>query len=102
MPGTNPWLNHIAQYRQANPDVKYKQALIEAKATYSTNKPPVVEAVKPQKKQVEKVVAVPVVAPVPVVEAVKPQKKKAVLPVPVVAPVPVKKVKSSQTAPLSQ
>ena len=92
----NPWLSHVASYRQANPNVKYKQALTEAKATY---KQPVVEAppepsgskkrdalppapVKQEKKKVEKVVVVP---PAPVVE------------------IPTKKVstkKASQTVPL--
>ncbi|MGA1049341.1 MAG: hypothetical protein ACO3UU_15150 [Minisyncoccia bacterium] len=31
---SNPWLSHVAQFRQANPDVKYKDALKAAKATY--------------------------------------------------------------------
>ena len=30
----NPWLSHVAEFRKANPDVKYKQALSEAKKTY--------------------------------------------------------------------
>ena len=81
----NPWLSHVASYRQANPNVKYKQALTEAKATY---KQPVVEApppapVKQEKKKVEKVVVVP---PAPVVEPTKKVSTK----------------KASQTAPLSQ
>ncbi len=53
MPSTNPWLSHVAQFRQANPDVKYKQALTEAKKTY---KQPSVVAPPPP----EPVVEVPV------------------------------------------
>lgn len=36
----NPWLSHVAEFRKANPDVKYKQALIEAKKTYKQPIPP--------------------------------------------------------------
>ena len=82
----NPWLSHVASYRQANENLSYKDSLKGAKATY---KQPVVEApppapVKQEKKKVEKVVVVP---PAPVVE------------------IPTKKVstkKANQTAPLSQ
>jgi hypothetical protein len=41
---SNPWLSHVAQFRQANPDVKYKEALKAAKATY---KQPAVMALPP-------------------------------------------------------
>jgi hypothetical protein len=31
---TNAWINHVREYRAANPDVSYKQAMVNAKATY--------------------------------------------------------------------
>jgi hypothetical protein len=36
----NPWLSHVAEFRKANPDVKYKQALSEAKKTYKQTPAP--------------------------------------------------------------
>ena len=35
----SPWLAHIAEYRVANPDVSYKQALVAAKETYTSANP---------------------------------------------------------------
>ena len=31
----NAWLDHVREYRGANPDVSYKQAMVNAKGTYS-------------------------------------------------------------------
>ena len=31
---TNAWINHVREYRAANPEVSYKQAMVNAKATY--------------------------------------------------------------------
>lgn len=30
----NPWLVHVKQFRLTHPEMKYKQVLVEAKATY--------------------------------------------------------------------
>ena len=35
----SPWLAHIAKYRESNPDVSYKQALVSAKETYTSANP---------------------------------------------------------------
>jgi hypothetical protein len=61
----NPWLSHVAEFRKANPDVKYKQALSEAKKTYKQTPapapvsitPPVVEVplTKPKKSTQRKI-----------------------------------------------
>jgi len=32
---TNPWLEHVKQYRQAHPEISYKEALKEASKTYN-------------------------------------------------------------------
>jgi hypothetical protein len=44
----NPWLTHVAQYRDKNPNIKYKDALVLAKETYNqpvTQQPVVVASV---------------------------------------------------------
>lgn len=43
----NNWLSHVAEFRKANPDVKYKQALSEAKKTYKQTPAPVPIAPEP-------------------------------------------------------
>ena len=30
----NAWLDHVREYRSANPEVSYKQAMVNAKASY--------------------------------------------------------------------
>ena len=35
----SPWLAHIAKYRESNPEVSYKQALVAAKETYTSANP---------------------------------------------------------------
>lgn len=34
MTGSNPWLKHVKETRTANPNLSYKEALIQAKKTY--------------------------------------------------------------------
>lgn len=33
--GVNPWLEHVKAFRTAHPGMKFKEVLIQAKATYS-------------------------------------------------------------------
>jgi hypothetical protein len=35
----SPWLAHIAAFRASNPDVSYKQALVQAKESYTSANP---------------------------------------------------------------
>ena len=45
---SNPWLSHVKTFREKNPNIKYKEALIQAKETYrqpAMPPPPVVEVV---------------------------------------------------------
>lgn len=55
----NAWLQHVAEYRKSNPDVSYKNALKEAKASYKPaekrpyNKKKVVVNDEPEVKTVE-------------------------------------------------
>ena len=32
---TNPWIAHVQAFRQEHPDLNYKEALQQAKATYT-------------------------------------------------------------------
>ena len=34
MSKSNPWLSHVSQFRKKNPNLEYKQVLIEARKTY--------------------------------------------------------------------
>ena len=55
---SNPWLSHVKTFREKNPNIKYKEALIQAKETYrqpAIPPPPVVEVpVKKDKKSSQK------------------------------------------------
>ena len=33
----NPWLVHVKKFREANPDLKFKDVLMKAKETYKKN-----------------------------------------------------------------
>ena len=35
---SNPWLQHVATFRESHPDLSYKQALTQAKTSYTKKK----------------------------------------------------------------
>jgi hypothetical protein len=35
----SPWIAHVAAFRAEHPDISYKEALVQAKATYTSSNP---------------------------------------------------------------